>query len=154
MLVAEGGEDLALIAGQLAGAGFNRKQIRLIGTGLWDTADIGHIDFLDGGWYAAPDPRARQNFLKSYLKAYGQPPPRLVTLAYDATALAALLAKQGSRFDRAALTNPNGFAGVDGIFRLTEDGLVERGLAMLEVTPQGGRVIDSAPVTFASPPGH
>ena len=151
LLLPESGEDLNLIAGQLAGAGFDRKQVRLIGTGLWDTADIGRADFLKDGWYAAPDPRARQNFLKSYLKTYGQDPPRLVTLAYDATALAALLAKQGSGFGRAALTNPNGFAGVDGIFRLTEAGLVERGLAVLDVNAGGGRVIDTAPATFAGP---
>jgi hypothetical protein len=72
-----------------------------------------------------------------------------VTLAYDATALAALLAKGGSNFSRAALTNPNGFAGVDGIFRLREDGTVQRGLAIDQVTPEGGRLLDPAPATFA-----
>ena len=30
------------------------------------------------------------------------------------------------------LTNPNGFAGVDGIFRLLPDGRVQRALAVLE----------------------
>jgi len=150
LLLPEGGEELNLIADQLMSAGLNRQNLQLIGTGLWDTADIGRINFLAGGWYAAPDPEARQNFLKSYFKTYGQEPPRLVTLAYDATALAALVAKQGGHFDRAALTNANGFSGVDGIFRLTGRGLVERGLAMLEVTPQGGRVIDPAPASFAN----
>jgi ABC-type branched-subunit amino acid transport system substrate-binding protein len=150
LFVPEGGADLALIAGQLAKAGFDPKHTKLIGTGLWDTAEIGRSDFLIGGWYAAPDPRARQKFVDAYAKTYGQAPPRLVTLAYDATALAALLAKQGGRFDHTALSNPNGFAGIDGIFRLTNAGLVERGLAMLEVTPKGGRVIEPAPATFTS----
>ena len=124
LFLPEGGNDLTLIATQLAGAGFDRKHTHLLGTGLWDTPETGHIDFLAGGWYAAPDPRARQNFLKAYAKAYGQQPPRLATLAYDATALVALLAKQGGHFDRGALTNPSGFAGVDGIFRLTSAGTV------------------------------
>jgi ABC-type branched-subunit amino acid transport system substrate-binding protein len=151
LFLPEGGEDLSLIAGQLKNAGFDPKHTRLIGTGLWDVADIGHTDFLIAGWYAAPDPRARQKFIGAYVGAYGQPPPRLATLAYDATALAALLAKQGGHFDRTTLTNPNGFAGIDGIFRLTGQGLVERGLAMLEVTAAGGRVIEPAPATFSGP---
>ena len=70
-------------------------------------------------------------------------------LVMPATALVALLAKQGGHFDRAALTNPSGFAGVDGIFRLTQQGTVDRGLAVLEVNSGGSRVIDSAPATFA-----
>ena len=33
--------------------------------------------------------------------------------------------------------DPNGFAGVDGIFRFNPDGTSERGLAVLEMTPDG-----------------
>jgi ABC-type branched-subunit amino acid transport system substrate-binding protein len=150
LFLPEGGADLALIAGDLKNSGFDNKRIQMIGTGLWDTADIDHIDFLAGSWYAAPDPRARRKFLDAYFKTYGQQPPRLVTLAYDATALAALLTKQGGRFDHMALTNPDGFAGIDGIFRLTSQGLVERGLAVLEVGSGGGRVIDASPANFAA----
>ena len=150
LFLPEGGDELAMLAGQLAAAGFDRRHVHMIGTGLWDVADIGHTDFLVGGWYAAPDPKARKKFLGAYLSSYGQEPPRLATLAYDATALAALLAKQGGRFDQAALTNPNGFAGIDGIFRLTNQGLVERGLAVLEVAPAGGHVIVPAPGNFSN----
>ena len=64
--------------------------------------------------------------------------------------LAAVLARNGgpAPFDPLALTNPNGFAGVDGIFRLRPDGLVERGLSVMEITPSGNRVIDPAPKSF------
>jgi len=150
LLLPVGGEDLANIAKQLAAAGFDRAHTHVIGTGLWDVPDIGRSEFLLGGWYAASDPKARKNFMASYVKTNGHEPPRLATLAYDATALAALLAKQGGRFDRAALVNPNGFAGVDGIFRLTDRGIVERGLAVLEVTPNGGHVVDPAPISFTA----
>ena len=54
-------------------------------------------------------------------------PPPLAALAYDAVSLAALLApgEPYHRFTPAALTDPNGFAGVDGIFRFNPDGTVE-----------------------------
>ena len=149
LFLPEGGADLSAIANQLTKAGFDSKHIHLIGTGLWDVPETGRIEFLAGGWYAAPDPHARKNFVKAYTKTYGQEPPRLATLAYDATALAALIAKQGGHFDRAALTNPSGFAGMDGIFRLTSDGIVERGLAVLQVTSGGDHVVDPAPSNFS-----
>jgi len=37
---------------------------------------------------------------------------------------------------------------VDGLFRLREDGTIERGLAVYTVRRDGFRVIDAAPRTF------
>ena len=54
------------------------------------------------------------------------------------------------RFGALALTQPNGFSGIDGIFRFMPDGSVERGLAVLEVGTDGPRVIDPAPTGFAT----
>jgi hypothetical protein len=44
--------------------------------------------------------------------------------------------------------DPNGFAGVNGIFRFNADGTSERGLAVLEMTPGGPIVVSPAPTTF------
>ena len=44
-------------------------------------------------------------------------------------------------FDSASITNPNGFAGIDGIFRFRPDGLVERGLVERQTDPHDGRGI-------------
>jgi hypothetical protein len=57
-------------------------------------------------------------------------------------------APTGPDFSAETLTQPNGFAGIDGIFRLTAEGAVERGLAVLEVRREGPVVIDAAPETF------
>jgi len=150
LFLPEGGSDLSQIAGQLVSTGFDNHRIRLIGTGLWDVPDLARqSNFLISGWYAASDPSARRNFISGYNATYSGEPPRLATLAYDATAMAAVLSKRGAPFDTAELTNPNGFAGLDGIFRLTPQGLVERGLAINEVTPEGAHVVDAAPTTFA-----
>jgi ABC-type branched-subunit amino acid transport system substrate-binding protein len=145
-----GGAELNLIVSQLAMKGIDSKKIRLLGTGLWDVSDVGQNPFMVSGWFAAPDPALRRNFIAAYKDTYGQEPPRLTTLAYDATALAATLAKRGAKFDTASLTNPNGFAGVDGIFRLTPQGFVERGLAINEITTDGARMIEPSPTTFAA----
>jgi branched-chain amino acid transport system substrate-binding protein len=149
LFLPEAGASLKAIADQLSGAGFDNVHTHILGTGLWDEPGLGRQNpILLGGWYAAPDPAPRRAFVASYAAAYGNEPPRLATLAYDATALAAVLAKRGAHYDEAAMTNPNGFAGLDGIFRLSPTGSVERAMAINEVTPEGARVIDAAPNSF------
>ena len=149
LFLPEGGADLAQIAAQVAQVGFDSRLVRFLGTGLWDEPALGQKNpGLVTGWYAASDPSARLRFINAYKSTYGQEPPRLATLAYDATALAAVLAKHGGSFSVVDLTNPSGFMGVDGIFRLNNQGITERGLAINEVTAGGIRVIDPAPASF------
>ena len=69
---------------------------------------------------------------------------------YDAVSLVALLSPGTPyhRFTRGALMDPNGFSGVNGIFRFKNDGTSERGLAVLEVNAAGPVVVSPAPTTF------
>jgi branched-chain amino acid transport system substrate-binding protein len=149
VMLPDGGPTLARVAQALP---FQRGQVRLLGTGLWDDPNVGREPALVGGWFAAPSPEARMAFERRFQTAYGRQPPRIASLAYDAAALAAVLAKvpsrQGPAYDAQTLRNPSGFAGIDGIFRFRQDGLAERGLAVLEVTQGGARVVDPAPETF------
>jgi len=150
VMIAEGGQKLRSIASLLPAFQVDPAQVRLLGTTQWDDPTLGTEPALVGGWYAAPDPTARHDFEQRFEATYGHRPPRLATLAYDAAALATVLARNGgpAPFDPLALTNPNGFAGVDGIFRLRPDGLVERGLSVLAITSGGSRVLDPAPTNF------
>ena len=150
LFLPEGDGRLKTLAPQLPYFDIDPEQVKFLGTGLWDEPGLGTEPALDGAWYAAPPPSLRAAFEKRYRELYKNPPARLATLGYDATALAAVLARapQGANFSDAALTNPNGFSGVDGIFRLLPSGLVQRGLGILEVHRSGNTVIDPAPQSF------
>ena len=125
----------------------------VIGTGVWDVPNIGQESMLRGAWYAAPDPARRADFERRFLSTYGRPPHRLATLAYDGVSLASQLArlKPGGDFSAEAITNPNGWSGVDGIFRLLPNGRSERALAVISIQGGPGLVISPAPVTFSRP---
>jgi len=150
LLLPEGGTRLKQIAAQVKGAGGNSNPVQLLGSGLWDTPDIGSDPALAGGWFASSPPEARQQFERRFSATYGHNPPRLASLGYDAAALAAVLARlQGSEpFSQQAILNPSGFTGVDGLFRFNPNGLVQRGLAVLEVEAQGTSVVSPAPQSF------
>ena len=59
-------------------------------------------------------------FRNRYQSAFGTQPQQLAALAYDATALVAIVARDlGDRdFSSATLTDPEGFSGATGLFRL------------------------------------
>jgi branched-chain amino acid transport system substrate-binding protein len=155
LLLPEGGARLDQVAGQLQAAGLDRPQVRLLGSGLWDVPGLGRDPALVGGWFAAAPPDLWHEFETRFQATYGHEPPRLAALGFDAAALAAVLARHGGArqggdhpFSREAIMNPSGFTGVDGLFRFRPDGLVQRGLAVLEVEPQGNVVISPAPQSF------
>jgi len=125
---------------------------RLLGTLLWDDPKLAAEPALAGGWYPAPSAAGHVAFEQRYAKAFGTLSPRLSGLAgiaYDSAALAAALARNGmGDYGSATLQNPNGFAGVDGIFRLGANGIAERGLTVKEIAPTGAREVGTAPSAF------
>ncbi len=149
LLLPEGGARLKQIAHQLQAAGLDPAQVHLLGSGLWDDPSIAGEPALDGGWFAASPPEPRREFESRFQKTYGRPAPRLASLAFDAAALAAVLGESAADpFSREAILNPRGFSGVDGLFRFTPQGLVQRGLAVLELEPQGNVTVSPAPQNF------
>jgi branched-chain amino acid transport system substrate-binding protein len=143
---------LSSVLASLSAAGIDGHSVQLMGTGVWDVPGIGSEPLLRGAWYAAPDPAKRADFERKFVATYGRPPRRLASLAYDAVALAGRLArlKQGGDFSAEAITNPNGWSGVDGVFRFLPDGRSERTLAVIEVQGDRSVVVSPAPSNFVA----
>ena len=157
LLIADGGKKLEAIAALLPYYDIDPKKIRVLGTGHWDVVGLGSEPALRGGWFAAPDPSGRLEFNRQYKEVFKKTPPRLTTLAYDATALAAIFAhnfessKEGDariKYKSSNLLSPNGFKGLDGIFRFVKAGYVERGLSVFEVGAHSSKILSLAPEAF------
>jgi ABC-type branched-subunit amino acid transport system substrate-binding protein len=152
LLIADDGESVVATADALTAAGANLRNIQLLGTGLWDNPRVFASQSLQGGLYAAPDPSGFRGFAGRYRTRFNAEPVRTATLTYDAVALVAALARtQGAqRFAPETLTNPSGFAGIDGLFRFRNDGTNERGLAVMKVTTNGGVPVAGSPKSFGA----
>lgn len=152
LLIADDGDSVVATADALTAAGSNLRNIQLLGTGLWDNPRVFASPALQGGLYAAPDPSGFRGFAARYRTKFGGEPVRTATLAYDAVALVAALSRtQGAqRFAAETLTNPSGFAGIDGLFRFRSDGTNERGLAVMKVAQGGGTPVAGSPKSFGA----
>jgi ABC-type branched-subunit amino acid transport system substrate-binding protein len=133
------------VAAGLAPAGLQNPAPRILGHALWaGDATLGQEPALHGAVFAAPDPRARASFDGRFEGAFGERPPRLAGIAYDAAGVAArvVLTPRG----QAGPNTGEIFDGVDGPVRLQPEGLVQRGLALFVVEPSGeARMLERAP---------
>jgi outer membrane PBP1 activator LpoA protein len=151
VLVPEGGDLLRSLAPMLSYYEVDPKDVHFLGTGLWDDAELRLEPSLDGAWFAGAPLALSSAFLERFETTFGYQPARIASLGYDAMSLVAILARhevRRERFSDYLLFDPNGFDGVDGIFRFRRDGTAERGLAVLEIRPDGFRTVSPAPISF------
>src|SRR5215813_4154705 len=150
IFIPDGADAVPTLVQALTANGIDTKRVQLLGTGLWEDAQIFSSPLLDGAWYAGPDSTGFRNFSARYRSRFGRDPVRTASLPYDAVALVAALVKiQGKqRFSDEVLTSSSGFTGIDGLFRFRPDGTNQRGLAVLRVSPTGGQVISAPPKGF------
>jgi len=121
--------------------------VRLLGTELWagDPA-IAKSKALDGAWFATVSDTRFGLFERSYRSRFGSSPPPIATLGYDAVLLTLNVArgwKDAALFPTAKLYDPQGFIGIDGVFRFNEFGIAERALEVREV--HGGTFVKVSP---------
>jgi branched-chain amino acid transport system substrate-binding protein len=149
-----GGPDILPQLGPLLTyAGFDATKIKVLGTGAWEFATIGNTEAFVGGWYPGTDPQGWRSFSGRFVSAFGQPPPRMASVAFDAMSLAISLSSEpvGQRFTAANLMRPAGFSGVEGSIRLTSAGTAERALAVIEVQKLGTTVLEQPTNGFGVP---
>ena len=151
-LTADTAGALPLLTQLLVDNGIDRTSTQFIGLTRWDVpAATLALPGVQGGWFAMPDPGLQAQFQSRYQAAYGSAPAAVAGLAYDGVAAIGALARgsNGAPITREALTQPAGFAGVSGIFRLLPNGTNERGLAVAQIRDSQVVVIDPAPRNFA-----
>ena len=120
--------------------------------GEWATdKTLGRAAGLRGGWYAAAPDYQFDRLVTRYRARYGKTPYRLASLGYDSVLLAVRSAKSwpiGRAFPARTLVDKDGFAGVDGNFRFSRDGIAERLLEVRSVTATGSAVVSPAATAF------
>ncbi|MEZ5816077.1 MAG: penicillin-binding protein activator [Hyphomicrobiaceae bacterium] len=133
------GDSVGRLAAMLRRHDLDTSRVKLIVSSGFDNPAAFREPKLAGALLASADPGGWREFSARFAKAYNVMPPRLATLAYDAVTVAAAFASQpkGQRYTPANLMRGQGFAGIDGGFRFTAAGPIERSLAVLEIQPQG-----------------
>lgn len=152
LLIADSGSIAAAFSPHLAKFGAPAGSYLLMGTELWNTEPgLGKSPALKGAVFAAVPDQRFQSMARRYQARFSGTPSRLASLSYDSVLLAVSVAgtqwKLGQVFPQNILTDSQGFAGVDGIFRFRGN-IAERGLEVQQVTPQGFTTVSPSPTAF------
>jgi hypothetical protein len=144
---------LPLFTQMLPESGLGQDKAQYIGLARWDSPpQTLELPGVQGGWFAMPDPQRNAQFQARFQEAYGSPPHALSGLAYDGIAAVGALASSGQSdaLTTGSLTQPAGFQGVNGVFRLMADGTNQRALAVATVDNKEVVVISPAPTSFGN----
>lgn len=148
VMIPEQGTRLRSVAPLLPYNGVDVRKVKLLGTGQWNDPSVWREPTLFGALFAAPEPEAATEFNTNYQRIYGRAPKGLASLGYDAAALAIQLAAD-ENVTYTGVMNQDGFFGTNGLFRLRPDGLPDRGLAILEITPEGVKIAQPGKQDFS-----
>jgi ABC-type branched-subunit amino acid transport system substrate-binding protein len=144
---------LPLLSQLLPEAGISSSVAQFVGLTRWDIPpQTLALPGVQDSWFAIPDQGATSAFGSQYQAAYGDAPHPIAGLAFDAIAAIGALASSGTpdALSASALTQPAGFRGASGIFRLNASGTNSRGLAVATISEGQVRVLSPAPQSFGA----
>jgi ABC-type branched-subunit amino acid transport system substrate-binding protein len=148
VLIADSGGN-AVRAVPLVNADGSRQ---MLGTELWNTdAALAANPVMRGAWFASVSDGLYGQLATKYRTRFGKQSFRLASLGYDAVLLTVRVARDwqpGTNFPAMRLLAPDGFGGIDGIFRFNQRGVAIRALEVSEIGAGGFRMIDPAPTKW------
>ncbi len=147
LLIADEGANLRALAAVLNYYDITNDEVMFLGTQQWSDPKLALEKALVGGYYPEIPVTGFSDYAKRYREVYKSVPPRIASQAYDGIALISVLARNND-FSAEAITDASGFAGVDGIFRLLENGHSQRGMAIMEMARPQAKVVEYSPNSF------
>lgn len=152
VLIADGARLAAMAASQLKQPGETLPS--LIGPELWaGEASLTQASAMRGAWFSTVSDARYRQFATSYEARFGNAPPRIASLGYDAVLLTLRVARDwrpGTNFPGGRMLDAGGFLGVDGAFRFAGTGVGERAFEVREVGNGTITIVDPAPRQFGN----
>lgn len=127
-------------------------EVKFIGTSIWENTSLNKETTMRGSWYPALTRQNSSYFNSKYKELFGETPSSLYAFGYDAVALAAAISRSGNDNLDAKITNPEGYAGINGVFRFFPDGRNQHSLDIKEVRSTGNYIVEAGPRKFISAP--
>ncbi len=129
-------EQLFILTAQLSLYDIDPPAVRLLGLGPWENlSGLAREPALLNARFPVTRPPEDQNFAQYFSKFFNNRPTRMNGLGFDAAVVAMKILAEGLSLQN--LMDSSGFAGANGFFRFTQQGLTERGYAIMEVTTNG-----------------
>lgn len=125
-------------------------EVKFLGTSIWENTALNKETTMRGSWYPSLTNQNSAYFINKYTELFGERPSSLYAFGYDAVALASAISRNGTGNLDSKITNPEGYLGINGVFRFFPDGKNQHSLDIKEIRSSGNYIVDAGPRKFTA----
>lgn len=152
VLIAESGNRLKSAASMFGYYDVAYPEVLFMGTSMWENTGLSKETTLYQAVYPVLSRVHNDYFNKKYQSLFGQTPNPLYSFAYDGVALASALSRKNPDALVQNITDADGYIGINGTFRIYENGTNRHSLDIVKITSDGAKIADRAPAKITSAP--
>ena len=150
VFIAASGQDLTILASQLQYNNVDPNKVDFMGISSWESRNILTEPALNGGYFTSTS-NASQKIIKDlYKKVFKVEMNNIAMLGYDIMALIGSVVLENKKISSDILLNPKGFYGLRGLFRLNQNGRVERVFEIKKILRNKFVTLQKSPENFLS----
>jgi hypothetical protein len=140
--------DVIMIGSMMMYYEVPQDKVRFIGTNQLDNPKVFPERAFRGAWYPTVSTRYGRKFDEAYSRYFKAKPGRIASLTFDAIAVGANIFNSNGNVTASAILNPNGWTGINGIFRFATNGENERLMDITEIRDRRPTVVSPAGNSF------
>ena len=126
VFIAASGQNLTVLSSQLQYNNVDPNLVQYLGISSWDDKSILNEPALEGGIFATTSQLYQKKIKQIYKNSFNKEMPKIAMIAYDIVALLGSVNYLENFIERKDIINQEGYLGLRGLFRLKDNGIVER----------------------------
>ena len=143
--------DVIMIGSSLMYYDVHPDRVKFLGSSQLENPKIYGERAFNKAWYPSVSTKYSGKFNQAYKEHFGTTPNKIASLAYDAVSLIGTISRYG-QISTSDILNPNGWTGINGIFRFNRNGSSEHSMDVKQIVGGGltkTKVISPANVSFS-----
>ena len=150
IFIAAAGQNLTVLSSQLQYNNVDPKFVQYLGISSWEDKSILREPALEGGIFVTTSQLYQDKIKLIYKNSFNKEMPKIAMIAYDIVALLGSLEYTENFIDVNDLINDEGYIGLRGLFRLKNNGTVERTFQLKQVKNKRFSTFKKAITQFSS----
>ena len=148
IFIGASGQNLTILASQLQYSSVDPKKVSYVGIASWEDGSILQEPALRGGMFATTSELLQKDVKKTFFMVYGSDMPKVSMVAYDILSLLNVVLYENGEIQIKHLLNESGYLGLRGLFRLRNNGTVERTFQIKRIIKEKFQTYQEAPKFF------
>ena len=150
VFLAAGGQNLTVLSSQLQYNNVDPKLVQYLGISSWEDNSILREPALEGGIFVTTSQLYQDKIKLIYKSSFNKEMPKIAMIAYDIVALLSSVEFAENFVNVNDLINDEGYIGLRGLFRLKNNGTVERTFQIKQVKNKRFSTLKKAITQFSS----